>query len=285
MVKNILVALLLVILVGCGSMSTTTEKDIIEKADISTVSGYTDSIKKTVQVVNVDMTKLFTLYPALQEKNVGLGFAESVLDYLDETNRFIFTEEKAEIKERMVTQFKASKKGVFEEPIDGKGKIKAARYFVYVTVADFAVDEDETVVKGKAKVVVTTFIRLQVRFVNAETGQIYIGSGEGEATKTGIFDNIDKLYGKKEGAPAAGGEAGGETGAGAPPPPGGEEAGGAPPPPPGGEGGMPTERLVRNDLDLILENTLFNSPETIDLSKGRNSLVEIDQKLKDLIDK
>ena len=60
----------------------------------------------------------------------------------------------------MVTQFKASKKGVFEEPIDGKGKIKAARYFVYVTVADFAVDEDETVVKGKAKVVVTTFIRL-----------------------------------------------------------------------------------------------------------------------------
>ena len=185
MVKNILVALLLVILVGCGTMSTTTEKDIIEKADISTVSSYTDSIKKTVQVVNVDMTKLFTLYPALQEKNVGLGFAESVLDYLDETNRFVFTEEKAEIKERMVTQFKASKKGVFEEPIDGKGKIKAAQYFVYVTVADFAVDEDETVQKGKSTVVVTTFIRLQVRFVDAKTGQIYIGSGEGEATKTG----------------------------------------------------------------------------------------------------
>jgi hypothetical protein len=185
MVRNILVALLLVILVGCGTMSTTTEKDIIEKADISTVSGYTDSIKKTVQVVNVDMTKLFTLYPALQEKNVGLGFAESVLDYLDETNRFVFTEEKAEIKERMVTQFKASKKGVFEEPIDGKGKIKAAQYFVYVTVADFAVDEDETVQKGKSTVVVTTFIRLQVRFVDAKTGQIYIGSGEGESTKTG----------------------------------------------------------------------------------------------------
>jgi len=185
MVKNILVALLLVILVGCGSMSTTTERDVIEKADISTVSGYTDSIKKTVQVVNVDMTKLFTLYPALQEKNVGLGFAESVLDYLDETNRFIFTEEKAEIKERMVTQFKASKKGIFEEPIDGKGKIKAAQYFVYVTVADFAVDEDETVQKGKSTVVVTTFIRLQVRFVNTQTGQIFIGSGDGEATKTG----------------------------------------------------------------------------------------------------
>jgi len=177
--------LVVITLSGCGSMKTTTEQDVIETKDISTVSNYTDSIKKVVQVVNVDMSKLFTLYPALAEKNVGLGFAETTLDYLDETNRFIFTEEKSEIKERMVTQFKASKKGVFEEPIDGKGKIKAAQYFVYVTVADFAVDEDETVVKGKATVVVTTFIRLQVRFVDAKTGQIYIGSGEGEATKTG----------------------------------------------------------------------------------------------------
>jgi hypothetical protein len=165
-------------------MSTITEGDEVVSKSISTVSDYTGD-KTTVQVVNVDLEKVFKMYPGLQEKNVGLGFAESVLDYLDETNRFDFTEEKSEIKERMVTQFKASKKGVFEEPIDGKGKIKAARYFVYVTVADFAVDEDETVVKGKAKVVVTTFIRLQVRFVNAETGQIYIGSGEGEATKTG----------------------------------------------------------------------------------------------------
>ena len=184
----------LLLLSGCGSMSTVTEGDEVVSKSISTVSDYTGD-KTTVQVVNVDLEKVFKMYPGLQEKNVGLGFAESVLDYLDETNRFDFTEEKSEIKERMVTQFKASKKGVFEEPIDGKGKIKAARYFVYVTVADFAVDEDETVVKGKAKVVVTTFIRLQVRFVNAETGQIYIGSGEGEAVKVGesFLKSLDNM--------------------------------------------------------------------------------------------
>ena len=185
MVKNLTWLLLIPFIVGCGSMKTTTDKEVIETKSISTVSSYTDSLKYAVQVINVDMTKVLALYPDLQEKGVGLGFAESVLDYLDETNRFIFTEEKAEIKERMVTQFKASKKGVFEEPIDGKGKIKAARYFVYVTVADFAVDEDETVQGGKNKVVVTTFIRLQVRFVDAKTGQIYIGSGEGESQKIG----------------------------------------------------------------------------------------------------
>ena len=193
---NKFMTLVVITLSGCGSMKTTTEKDVIETKDISTVSNYTDSIKKTVQVVNVDMTKVLALYPDLQEKNVGLGFAESVLDYLDETNRFVFTEEKTEIKERMVTQFKASKKGVFEEPIDGKGKIKAAQYFIYVTVADFAVDEDETVMKGKSTVVVTTFIRLQVRFVDAKTGQIYIGSGEGESQKVGesFLKNLDMKF-------------------------------------------------------------------------------------------
>jgi hypothetical protein len=186
--------IILLLLAGCGSMKTTTEGDVVETKSISTVSDYTGA-KTTVQVVNVDLTKVFSMYPDLQEKNVGLGFAESVLDYLDETNRFEFTEEKSEIKERMVTQFKASKKGIFEEPIDGKGKIKAARYFVYVTIADFAVDEDETIEKGKAKVVVTTFIRLQVRFVNAETGQIYIGSGEGEAVKVGesFLKSLDNM--------------------------------------------------------------------------------------------
>ena len=54
---------------------------------------------------------------------------------------------------------------------------------MYVTVADFAVDEDETVMKGKSTIVVTTFIRLQVRFVDAKTGQIYIIGKDGNVKK------------------------------------------------------------------------------------------------------
>jgi hypothetical protein len=102
-------------------------------------------------------------------------------------------------------------------------------------------------------------------------------------TKTGLFDNIDNLYGKKEGEPA--GEA---------PPEGGEEGGpdmgggmGGPESGPPEAGGGPTvpERLVRNDLNLIIENNLFDVDDTLDLSRGRNSLIEINNKLKDLIDK
>ena len=50
--------------------------------------------------------------------------------------------------------------------------------------------------KGKSTVVVTTFIRLQVRFVDAKTGQIYIGSGEGESQKVGesFLKNLDMKF-------------------------------------------------------------------------------------------
>jgi hypothetical protein len=102
-------------------------------------------------------------------------------------------------------------------------------------------------------------------------------------TKTGLFDNIDKLYGKKESEPA--GEAGSDAGAGGdmggmPDMGGGSEP---PPPeaPPGGE--MTPEGFNKNDLNMLLEDHLFGGSDYMDLSKGRNSLTEINDKLRDLL--
>ena len=110
-------------------------------------------------------------------------------------------------------------------------------------------------------------------------------------TKTGLFDTLDSLYGKKDeaaagGAPAEGGaapEGGGmpPEGGGAPP----EAGGGAPPPPPAEGGGVTPENFNRNDLNLILENTLFDRDNTLDLSKGRLSINEIDDKINKLLNK
>jgi hypothetical protein len=100
-------------------------------------------------------------------------------------------------------------------------------------------------------------------------------------TKTGVFDNIDNLYGNKGGAKPADGE-GGEPGEG-PEPMGGESG----PPPPPSEGPEPptTERLVRSDLDLLIEENLFSGKNYMNLSKARNSLIEMDDRLRNLIDK
>ena len=105
-------------------------------------------------------------------------------------------------------------------------------------------------------------------------------------TKTGLFDNIDKLYGKKDSEkPAEGGEE--PEGGGAP------DMGGIPPmgeePPSGGEapagGEVTPESFNKDDLNMLLEEHLFGQNDFMNLGKGRNSLVEIDDKLKDLLNR
>ena len=61
--------------------------------------------------------------------------------------------------------------------------------------------------------------------------------------------------------------------------------GGSTPPPPPAEGGVTPENFNKNNLDLLLEETLFNGSTYFDLSKGQNSLLEIDDRLGNLLDK
>jgi hypothetical protein len=114
---------------------------------------------------------------------------------------------------------------------------------------------------------------------------------------TGIFANIDKLYGSKTpGPPSEGGEAGGESGGGAPSldlgggspppppsPPAGESGGESPPPAEGGGEVTPERFIFDKDLNLILEDSLLTGEKYIDLSKARQSLQEMDSKLNDLL--
>ena len=101
-------------------------------------------------------------------------------------------------------------------------------------------------------------------------------------THSGIFDNVDKLYGNKSGSTANAG--------GAPPPPGGDEGGGGMPPPPppgpepGGDAGVTPESFKRDNLKILLEsNSLTDEDSYIDLSKGKNSLGEMEAQLSKLL--
>jgi len=42
---------------------------------------------------------------------------------------------------------------------------------------------------------------------------------------------------------------------------------------------------VRDDLNLLLEENLFGSNNFMDLGKGRNSITEIDDRLKELLNR
>lgn len=129
--------------------------------------------------------EVYEMYPELKEKRVGLGVANITLEYLENLNRFTFTEDKTEIKNRMVKQFQASQAGISEDKLDGRGKIRLAHYFVTIEVYDWSVSEDETVnLKDGVKNMMVTRLGLQVRFTDAETGEIIAASGLGEAKTT-----------------------------------------------------------------------------------------------------
>jgi len=153
-----------------------------KKVNIDSLMDY-EGPKVPIQLLNIGINEeVFAMYPELKDKRVGLGVTNIVVEYLEETNRFTFTEDKTEIKNSMVKQFQASQSGITENKLDGRGKIKLARYFVYIEVYDFSVSEDETInLKDGVKNKVVTRLGLQVKFVDAETGEYFTGSGLGEA--------------------------------------------------------------------------------------------------------
>ena len=183
--------------------SVKTEKyqaDFEKKQSIELVADYSGPVIP-IQILKIGINEeLFEMYPELKDKRVGLGVTNIVLEYLEYTNRFEFTEDKLEIKEKMIAQFKASNKGFTENKIDGKGKIKLARYFVYIEVYDFSVAENELfdIQKGKSysRIDQTTTLGLQVRFVDAQSGEVIVGSGLGEAVtvkESTMLGDIDEV--------------------------------------------------------------------------------------------
>jgi len=169
-----------------GKTTTENYKASFEtKVDISQFLDY-EGKQIPIQILKCGIgDEVYEQYPELKEKKVGLGVANITMEYLENLNRFTFTEDKTEIKNRMVKQFQASQAGISQDKLDGRGKIRLAHYFVEIEVYDFSVSEDETVnLKDGVKNLMVTRLGLQVRFTNAETGEIIAASGLGEAKTT-----------------------------------------------------------------------------------------------------
>jgi hypothetical protein len=113
-------------------------------------------------------------------------------------------------------------------------------------------------------------------------------------TKTGLFDNIDKLYGSNTGSTATAAATTGGEDLGAPPsfggggfetapPAGGEEA-----PPAGGEeappaGGEVTPESKKEKMNILLENNFAEKSRFLNLNQGQDSLGEISKELDKLL--
>ena len=189
--KKLLILLGLFLSLGASAQTIGSIKTEQFKASFETkidISQYLDYNGPTIpiQILKCGIgDDLYEQYPELKEKKVGLGVANITLEYLENLNRFTFTEDKTEIKNRMVKQFQASEAGISQDKLDGRGKIRLAHYFVEIEVYDWSVSEDEEITtQTGVKNLLVTRLGLQVRFTDAETGEIIAASGLGEAKTT-----------------------------------------------------------------------------------------------------
>ncbi len=181
---------------------TTTEDyqaDFEKRASLYSIPEY-DGDPVPVALLNIGVTEdVLTQYPELRDNRVGLGLTNITVAFLDETWRFEFVETRDEIKNRMVTQYKASQKGFTANDVQIMGNITLAKYFIYVEVYDYSVSEDETInLKDGIKNKLVTRLGLQIRAVDSETGLYMTGSGLGKATTTRELtlsnsDNLDEV--------------------------------------------------------------------------------------------
>jgi hypothetical protein len=189
--KNLLILLGLLLTISAGAQTVGSTKTEQFKASFETKIDISQFLNYEGKTIPIQILKcgigddLYESYPELKEKKVGLGVANITLEYLENLNRFTFTEDKTEIKNRMVKQFQASQAGISQDKLDGRGKIRLAHYFVEIEVYDWSVSDDEEVnLKDGVKNTMVTRLGLQVRFTDAETGEIIAASGLGEAKTT-----------------------------------------------------------------------------------------------------
>ena len=189
--KSLLVALGLLLTISVGAQTVGSTKTEQFKASFETKIDISQFLNYEGKTIPIQILKcgigddLYESYPELKEKKVGLGVANITLEYLENLNRFTFTEDKTEIKNRMVKQFQASQSGISQDKLDGRGKIRLAHYFVEIEVYDWSVSDDEEVnLSNGVKNTMVTRLGLQVRFTDAETGEIIAASGLGEAKTT-----------------------------------------------------------------------------------------------------
>ncbi len=87
-----------------GSTKTEQYKASFETAiDISQFMDY-EGKQIPIQILKAGISdEMYEMYPELKEKRVGLGVANISMEYLENLNRFKFTEDKTEIKNRTIT--------------------------------------------------------------------------------------------------------------------------------------------------------------------------------------
>ena len=144
-----------------------------------------DGEPEGVQLIQISIPQnIINQYPELQDKRVGFGVTQRIIEVLEE------------VVNRMVKEWERSVNGLLDKELDSVGQFAQTKYFVYAELYDFAVSKEEEIKRRKAKISNKTMVGIQVRLVNVENGRYITGSGLGTSTQEGegFLKNLDMSF-------------------------------------------------------------------------------------------
>ena len=196
--KFIFILLAALIMAGCGTMGTNIEKQEFEQADTDEDFPEYDGPIQKIQVITFGVPdNILSKYPELQDKRVGFGLTNRLVETLFDTGRFEFLEEKDVMIRKVVENWTLSESELVDPTAELEKKgLQLPKYLVYAEVYDFAVSKSETVAGVIASESNNTLVGIQVRFVDVSTGIFIPGSGLGESStnSAGIWVTPDLAF-------------------------------------------------------------------------------------------
>jgi len=189
MIKKIglgLTALFILGLGSCATLSTETYESNFEQADITEPFPPYEGEKARIQVIRFEIPRdVVEKYPELADKQVGFGLTNRLIDTFYESRRFTFVEEKEEVLQKILDQWKLSLSGIVveDQQITGEG-LSVPQYLVYAEIYEFTVRYGEKIVGLAQEKTGTTLIGVQLRVVEVASGEYTPASGLGEASSS-----------------------------------------------------------------------------------------------------
>ncbi|RLC52729.1 MAG: hypothetical protein DRI23_02095 [Candidatus Cloacimonadota bacterium] len=191
-IYQVLVLSVLLVIVGCASVSTYTEDEGSYNTDKEAREKFVfpdyEGLKTRVQIIRFGIPETIAKqYPELGDKRVGWGLCNRLVESFWETDMFEFVEEKENVVKKMADHWMLSESGIVSEDTAVEaGNLKAPEYLIYAEVYDFGVSHSEEIVGIKVQESNTTVIGIQIRMVNVETGEFVPASAEGRSKTIGI---------------------------------------------------------------------------------------------------
>ncbi len=175
-----------VVLASCATVSTEREAQPFETANLDRPYPLYEGPRSRVQVIRFGIPEeIARRYQELEDRRVGFGLSNRLVENFFDTGRFEFVEEKEAMLARMADQWRLRKGGIYveDEPMEEEG-LKAPDYLIYAEVYDFAVSTAEKVNGVKTEKESTTIVGIQIRLVDVDTGEYIPASGRGEAVSS-----------------------------------------------------------------------------------------------------